>query len=237
MSEKRGWGKSVIGWFVVQDEENQSTSAPAQAPATAVSDVDALLSKYGGAPESPIVRPVAAQSPELSSPVPPAPTAPTPAVVVGDIDFAPVYEQSGIDAQERDRVAKAIELLRSLPMETPAPVKRQIVEASLRAFGVPTDKIIEAAVGEIEALEGFICKGQSDTQAILADSSDRIAELEKEIASYKQIMQNAVTEQSTRTSVANGEKLKIQQVLEFFGQETVAKVVQGSPRLRSPGGT
>ena len=72
------------------------------------------------------------------------------------MDFAQVFEAAGVDAGERDQVAKAQELLRSLPAETPAPVKRQIVEAALKAFGVPTAAIIEAAVEEIRALEAHL---------------------------------------------------------------------------------
>ena len=43
-----------------------------------------------------------------------------------------------------------------------------------------------------------------------------------------------MAEQETRTRATNGEKLKIQQVLEFFGQEAVARVVDESPKLHRP---
>ena len=50
--------------------------------------------------------------------------------------------------------------------------KKQIVEASLKAFGVPIEKIIEAGVAEIEALEFYIRSGASDTEKVLQDGSD-----------------------------------------------------------------
>lgn len=50
------------------------------------------------------------------------------------------------------------------------------------------------------------------------------------------IMQNAVSEQETRMHGANQKKLEMQEVLEFFGQEAVARVVTDSPKLYEPKG-
>jgi hypothetical protein len=216
MTEKRGWGKTVLGWFVVQDESGPDTAASDPAGL----DADALIRKYAEAP-APEPHPV-----ELKGPLP--------QVVAGEVDFNQVFEAGGVDAAERDRVAKARDLLRSLPAETPNPVKKQIVEASLKAFGVPTDKIIEAAVGEIQALDAFIKAGQVDVQKILSEGSTRIAQLETEIAEVKKVMEQAVSQQEIRTRTSNSEKLKVQDVLEFFGQEAVARVVQESPKLHAP---
>jgi hypothetical protein len=47
-------------------------------------------------------------------------------------------------------------------------------------------------------------------------------------------MQLAVAEQEARARAANGEKLNIQPVLEFFGEEAVAQVVQDSAKLGPP---
>lgn len=217
MSEK-GWGKTVLGWFVVTDENKATTESTGPA---SMDDADAIIRKYSGSAE----------------PAPPPPVeikGPLPAVVNGHVDLVAVYEAAGVDSDERDRVSKAQELLRSLPAETPVPVKKQIVEASLKAFGYPTEKIIEAAVAEIEAMESYIRTGQAETQQLLLESNQRIADLERQILDVKTVMQSVVNDQESRTRVANQEKLKIQQVLEFFGQEAVARVVQASPKLHEP---
>lgn len=220
MSEK-GWGKTVLGWFVVEEGASQR-STPAASEGTAPADAaDALIAKYASAPEPPPPPPV-----ELKGPLPQS--------VGGVIDFDQVFELGGVDAAERDRVTKARDLLRSLPAETPVAVKKQIVEASLKAFGVPTEKIIEAAVQEMESLESFILKGQAETQTILSEGAVRIQDLEAQIAQVKEVMQSAVTEQQARTTGANNKKLEVQEVLEFFGQEAVAKVVVESPKLHEP---
>lgn len=211
VSSKPGWGKTVLGWFVVQEGQ----AGPPEA-----TDADALISKYANAP--------------LPAPTAISFTGPLPQKVDGAFDFAQVFDAAGVTPEDRDRVTKAQELLRSLPTETPAPVKKQIVEASLKAFGVPTDKIIEASVEEIQALEGFIQAGQSETQKTLTDGNSRIATLEADIARVKLAMQESVTEQEARSRGANSKKLEVQQILEFFGQEAVAKVVRDSPKLHEP---
>ena len=48
-------------------------------------------------------------------------------------------------------------------------------------------------------------------------------------------MQQRVEEQKSVVSACNTKKLEIQRVLEFFGQEAVAKVVRQSPKLQEPG--
>lgn len=220
MAEKT-WGKTVLGWFVVQGSEGTSPASPAGA--ATLDEADQLIAKYASAEPA-----EASPLPNLKGPLPP--------VVSGNIDFEQVFEAGGVDAAERDRVQKAKELLRSLPAETPNTVKRQIVEASLKAFGVPTDKIIEAAVESIQALEAFIRAGQGETQKTLGDATARIAALEQEIVDLRAIMQNAVSEQETRMHGANQKKLEMQEVLEFFGQEAVARVVTDSPKLYEPKG-
>lgn len=222
VSTKKKWGSTVLGWFVVKDGEAEGAE---RQPVTAAG-ADALIAKYateGAAPDATAGLPTG------------APSQPLPPLVSGALDFVAVYESAGVDAQERDRVSKARDLLRSLPVDTSPATKKQIVEASLRAFGVPTEKIIEAGVASIEALESHVRAGQADTQKLLGESTQRIAQLEQEIGEVRGIMDAAVREQQTRMSAVNNEKLGVQQVLEFFGQEAVARVVRDSPKLHEPG--
>ena len=112
--------------------------------------------------------------------------------------------------------------------------KKQIVEASLKAFGVPIDSIIEASVGEMEALEGYIRTRAGELMKVTDESEKRIALYEEEIRKLRTVMQNLVSEQKTVIENCNQKKLEIQQILEFFGQEAVARVVQASARLHEP---
>ena len=207
MTSKKGWGSTVLGWFVVSDEAaGAPTSDPAaqEQPADSASDPAAAFVKE------------------------------PPASPGGRVDFAAVYEAAGLDGDEQARVARAAELLRALPEGTDDAVKKKIVETSLKTFGVPIDKIIEAGAGEIQALEGYIRAGGADTQKVLEESRRRIAEFESEIARIKSVMEERVAEQQSVTKACNEKKLEVQSVLEFFGQEAVARVVRDSPKLIEP---
>ena len=167
-------------------------------------------------------------------PDPPAFVKEPPAAPGGQVDFTAVYEAAGVEREEQARVTKAAELLAALPAGTDAPVKKQIVEASLKAFGVPIEKIIEGAVQEIQALEAYIRAGAADTQKVHEDSEKRIAQFTEEIRSIRTVVESRVAEQQAVVAACNEKKLEVQKVLEFFGQETVARVVRDSPKLVEP---
>lgn len=213
MSDKKGWGSTVLGWFVVRPDE---AAAPGVSPDPSADAVIAAAA-YGSDQQ---VMPLAMSNP------PPAPG--------GQVDFAAVYTAAGVEADQQERVEKAAALLASLPADTAPAVKKQIVEASLKAFGVPIDKIIEAGVEEIQALESYIQAGGADTQKVLSESSDRIAQFEAEVRRIKQVMDDRVQEQTAVVRSCNERKLDVQRVLEFFGQEAVARVVRDSPKLIDP---
>ena len=215
MSEKKGWGTTVLGWFIV----NESGSAGSSADDPLAPPADISREGDGGQP-----------APVFFQKEPPAATG-------GKVDFEGVFDAAGIDAEERERVSKAMELLRSLPAGTDAMVKKQIVEASLKAFGVPIEKIIETGVEQIQALEGYIRTGAADTKTLTEDSENRIREYEEEIRQIRMVMQERVTEQHSVIKSCNEKKLEVQQILEFFGQDRVAQVVKESPKLHEPAKT
>jgi hypothetical protein len=213
MSEKKGWGSSVMGLFVVRDDANaESASAPAGEPAAD-----------------------AAASPDLAAPSPAAGAdfvkAP-PAAPGGRVDFPAVYEAAGIDADEQARVAKAAELLHALPPGTAA--AKQIVEASLKAFGVPLEKIIEAGEKEIRALAAYVATGAADTRQVLAESQQRIAQYEQEIQRIRQVMDERVAEQQGVERTCDEGKLEVARVLEFFGHSPAAPAAAAPPPPINP---
>ncbi|HEX9962764.1 MAG TPA: hypothetical protein VGB00_17665, partial [Pyrinomonadaceae bacterium] len=225
MSEKN-WGDTVVGWFIVRDEDESQKAQPG-ADMTA----DELIAKYAGSsplssdePSAESAEP-SAESQQKAASVPANYGAP-PATVNGQVDFDAVFQAGGVDADERERIAKAKALLESLPDATDINVKKQIVEASLKAFGVPIEKIIEAGVAEIEALEFYIRSGAGDTEKVLQDGSTRIQQYELEIQNLRKIMEERVKEQNSVVAACNAKKLDVQKVLEFFGRDKVAQVVK-----------
>jgi len=233
MSEK-SWSDTVVGWFIVKDENDAQESQPETDLTT-----DELIAKY--AAQTPLT------SDSSSAEISPAETenekfvpgnyGTPPPVLNGQVDFEAVFETGGVDADERERVAKAKSLLDSLPENTDVGVKKQIVEASLNAFGVPIEKIIEAGAAEIQALEFYIRSGGGDMEKLLKESSERINQYEQEIQNLRKIMEERVKEQNLVMSACNAKKLEVQKVLEFFGKDVVAQVVKDSPKLHEPAGT
>jgi hypothetical protein len=192
-------------------------------------EAEAIISAASGDSSAPAREAYASPSPTQNV----FQTAPPPAAG-GQVDFEAVFDAAGVDAEERGRVARTVELLRSLPAGTDAAVKKQIVEASLKAFGVPIEKIIEAGVEEIQALDGYIRNGAADNEKLMRESDERIKRYEEEIRNIRAIMQQSVAELQSVIKVCNDKKLEVQQVLEFFGQAKVAEVVRESPKLHDP---
>ena len=228
---EKSWGDAVVGWFIVKDENDAQAGQP-ETDLTA----DELIAKY--AAQTPLT--ADSGSTKISSTetkgenfVPENYGTPPP-VLNGQVDFEAVFETGGVDADERERIAKAKSLLNSLPENTDVAVKKQIVEASLNAFGVPIEKIIEAGAAEIQALEFYIRSGGSDTEKLLKQSSERINQYEQEIQNLRKIMEERVKEQNLVISACNAKKLEVQKVLEFFGRDAVAQVVKDSPKLHEP---
>ena len=94
------------------------------------------------------------------------------------------------------------------PANTDAAVKKQIVEASLKAFGVPIEKIIEASVEEIQALDGYIRNGAADNDKLIQESDARIKQYEEEIKNIRGVMQQSVNEQQNLIKVCKIRSLK-----------------------------
>ncbi|MGZ8796420.1 MAG: hypothetical protein ACXW2F_03665 [Thermoanaerobaculia bacterium] len=214
MAEKKGWGSTVVGWFVTQDQQSgaaQPEETPEQEP---------------GRRRTVDRRPPAEPLNVFATPPPPAPG--------GAVDFEKVFDAAGIAAEARERVTRTMDLLNSLPADSDANVKKQIVFASLKAFAVPIDNIIEAGAQQLQALEAYIRAGAADTSTVADEADQRIKQYEQEIVKLRQVMQERVQEQQEVVKNCNARKLEVQKVLEFFGQDAVAKVVRESPKLQEP---
>jgi hypothetical protein len=213
MADSKGFGKTVLGWFVVDE------NAPATTTKGEDTSADELIKKYSDAPPPPPQVELKGELPSASG---------------GTLDFPKIYVAAGITPEEQGRVVKAQELLKTLPVETPTAVKRQIVEASLKAFGYPIRDLIEAGVGQIEALEAYIQRKAADTAKNVSEAASRIEKLQQEIKDLQTVVQQTHDEQAAATKLCNEQKLTVQQVLEFFGVDAVAAVVKESPKLHEP---
>src|SRR5512140_3356662 len=102
MSEKKRWGSTVLGWFVVQDGAEASADAGEPPPAEA----------------APAEQPAAPPAPAFASE--------PPAARGGSVDFDGVFDAAGVGAEERALFAKAAGLLGSLPEGTDPATRKTI---------------------------------------------------------------------------------------------------------------
>ena len=234
MSDKKSWGTTVKGWFIVPDEGSAGAGTDGYRPFSDVeasageADDDVIARAAGKAPAGGGASAAGADPAQVFVTKPPA--APG-----GNVDFDKVFEAAGVTAEERERITRTQQLLSALPPGTDPAVKKQIVMASLQAFGVPIEKIIESGAEELQALDAYIRDGASDTEAVTNDGAERIKQLEAEIVKIRTVMQQRVEEQNAVIGSCNAKKLEVQKVLEFFGQDAVARVVRESPKLQEPG--
>lgn len=196
---KKGIGDKVLGWFIVQDDAEASATAEA-APA-AEAELDEAL-----ADEPTPVRPRAPSRPAVVAP----------GSVHDARAFGAVYRSAGVSDDERDRLAKVLSLVESLPAEASLDVKRSIVGASLEAFGVSIDRILVTGEGALSALDGYVASGQDRTREVLGDAEARIAKLTKEIEEVRRLMDVQVAAQQELARAVTTEKARVRTVLDFF---------------------
>jgi len=228
MSEKKGWATSLKGLFVESDEQHVDAELeqPAPAEAAAHQETTATAASAASTAAVPAAMPglPAGDFPRESAAAPP-----------GKLDFAAIYTAAGIGPEEQERVAKAAELLHALPEGTEA--ARHIVEASLKAFGVPVEKIIAAGDREIQALDAYAEADAADTRKVLDDSNRKIAQYEQEIQRIRQVMDERVAAQQSVARGCAAGKLDLAQVLGFFGHPPATTTTAGAAVTGATGAT
>ncbi|MCS6913876.1 MAG: hypothetical protein NZ890_11625 [Myxococcota bacterium] len=229
MSDKpRTIGRKLLSLFVVQEDEEESKCRDIPPAASADPVADDLIARYvhgtAGAPTEPAAAPAAPQ------PAPP-PVAGVP-VSPAQLDFASLLQRRGLGAEEQAHVDRALALLANLPKETPTEIQRQIVAASLAAFGVSVDRILESALLQQRLLDQHVLEGQRQTEATVEESNRRLRELEQEAARIRQTIQDLLAHQESVAAACRQQRQRVQEVLDFFGSEAVARVSASSARLR-----
>ncbi|MCC6473110.1 MAG: hypothetical protein IT514_05135 [Burkholderiales bacterium] len=133
-------------------------------------------------------------------------------------DPIPVLEKAGVTTEQRDRVERTLELLKALPAESPAEVRKGIVEASLKAFDISIGAIVEAANAQLAAFRSFIATGHKQLDDQTRKSNERIAHLQAEIAKLQRQMEMATSDQATLDQAAIAASERVRPVLAFFGE-------------------
>lgn len=218
---------SVATSATAKSVPNPPPVVPATGPGASGSLPSVNTSRSTRPPRPPVpgaaenVAPGSGPSPVASEPVPEV-----------KIDATVVLKKAGLSDDEMSRVERILTLLLSLPAETPLEVKRQIVGASLQAFGISIEQIIESTLLHMRAFERHGGEGQRHTQAFLEQGTRRIDELEKELSRIRSSMKEQQAQQKGLELACNSKRRRFQDILEFFGSESVEKATKISAKLR-----
>jgi hypothetical protein len=148
-------------------------------------------------------------------------------------DAVAVLEAATVDAKQRERVNRTLELLNALPGDAPASVRKSIVEASLKAFDISIQAIVEAAGNEVSAFDAYIAHGHKQLEDLKKQSQARIAELEAEIAKIQKRLQVASADQASLDDATIHAMDKVRPILGFFG-DAMAKPANDQKAAHPP---
>lgn len=227
MPEDKSLGSKILGLFVETRDDGTPTAEGTPAVEVAEKSAAQLVAelasqsapKKGALPaEGPAPRGAGATAPRPlpSVPVPAGPVAPA------TVDFDAVFKNAGLDPAELDRVRKAEELLKGLPEGTPKEVKRQIVEASLKAFGFDVQKIGHAAQNQLKAVDTWVRVTEQQTAKAIADAQGQIAQLEDKVISLRADITKRSEQLASMAAAADLRRSQVGKVLEFFQLEPSA---------------
>jgi hypothetical protein len=113
-------------------------------------------------------------------------------------------------------VKKAEQLLQSLPAATPREVKKEIVEASLKAFGFETAKIVLAAQNQQKAIDAYVKVNEASTAKAIKDAETQIRTLTDKVAALRTDIEQRNAGLASLAAAAQGRKADVQKVLDFF---------------------
>ena len=150
-TEQKGLGKKIKRLFVEEGDE---------APASAAEEVAAIAAQQ-----------------QASAP-PSMPSAPPPAgVEPAKVDFANIYRAAGLSQEELDEVDRTEKLLKTLPANLPIETQRQILEGTLKTFGVAPDRIRHTIGRQQKSLIAYAGVVKQDADKRDAEAHARIEQL------------------------------------------------------------
>lgn len=227
MPDDKSLGKRILGLFVEAVDETK-TPTPAGDPASAADEIAALARQTAPGAVEAAAQPAAPPPAQAASKPLPVPTA---GVTPAKIDFDAVFKNAGIDPGALDRVRKAEELLKTLPSSASDDVKRQIVEAALKAFGFEIAKIVEAVETQTKALDTYVKVNEQQTAKSISDAQAQIAKLEDQVITLRADIDKRTTSLASLAAAADVRRRQIAKVLEFFRTPAAPA---GSPPASTP---
>ena len=217
MAEPKGIGKKLLGLFVEDPDAKSEEEATApeegeKSAADLVAELANATGPQGGGRAAPSQPPPNLKLDKMAAPVAGA-----------KINFDEIFTQGGLDPAGLERVNKAETLLKGLPEATPQDIKKQIVEASLRAFGIDVVTIIQATNTQLQALDTFVKINSEQTAKGIVAAEEQIKQHNEKIAALRADIDKRTGQLALTTNAATARKSEVQRVLDFFGAPPLPK--------------
>lgn len=227
MPDDKSLGKRLLGLFVESAPDAQDPAAASGVGEGAPSPADEIAALARQSEPTAAPAPVAAPAAVAQRPAPARLSPAAGTIEPAKIDFDAVFKNAGIDPQALDRVRKAEELLKTLPDSASDDVKRQIVEASLKAFGFEIAKIVEAVETQTKALDTYVRVNEQQTAKSITDAQAQIAKLEDQVITLKAEIDKRTTSLASLAAAADVRRRQVARVRDFF--QTPATAPAGAP--------
>ena len=221
MSEQKGLGSKLKRLFIEEGEAGSDAASAADEVARLAAEVApgapagaVLAAAPGDASAAATAAPSRASAGSSSAePVEPA-----------KVDFGSIYKTAGIADDDLGQVERTEQLLRTLPASLPLETQKQVLEATLKTFGVDPQKIRACLARQQHALASY-------AQVVKQDADKRDAEARAKVESLRAEalkLEHAIEERSrSRAGVELACANK---------SEAVARVAQYLPAAAGPTG-
>lgn len=142
-----------------------------------------------------------------------------PVAVGGKPDFNRIYNQAGVPVVAFG-ANEVLDVIHSLPADLAIEVRRKAVQSTLgamgKAMGVSTESVVTDATRKLKALESYSEKLQLRAEEFAVSTEAAIAELEKQIATHRQTLDENKKMLSDAIASCEAESDRIDDILEFF---------------------
>src|SRR6266850_5362213 len=153
-TEQKGLGKKIKRLFL---EEGEDASA---APASAAEEVAQIAQQSGPPPQAP-------------------PSAPPAGVEPAHVDFANIFRAAGLTQEQLDEVDRTEKLLRTLPANLPLETQKQILEGTLKTFGIAPERIRQTIARQQRSMVAYAGVVKQDTEKRDAEARAHIERSEE----------------------------------------------------------
>ena len=217
MPDDKSLGKRILGLFVESaPAEGDPDTKPADDETPSAADEIAAIARQSAPASAPAAPPGPSHSSRAPMGAPASKLPPMEPVAPAKVDFDAVFKNAGIDPQALDRVRKAEDLLKNLPDSASEEVKRQIVEASLKAFGFEISKIVEGVQTQTKALDAYVRVNEQQTAKAITDAQAQIAKLEDQVITLRADIDKRTNALAGLAAAADVRKRQVSKVLDFF---------------------